>query len=51
LRERLARVRKRRGRPLSGEILAIARRCAALPVQDPRAADQIVGYDHNGLPR
>lgn len=24
---------------------------ASLPVLDPRAADEIVGYDENGLPR
>jgi antitoxin VapB len=29
----------------------IAAHCAALPVLDPRAPDQILGYDEHGLPR
>jgi antitoxin VapB len=51
LRERLARLRRPRGRALSEDILKIGRRCAALPVQDARSADDIVGYDERGLPR
>lgn len=51
LRERLQRVRRSRGPRLSDELLAIASRCAALPVQDPRTAEEILGFDHNGLPR
>lgn len=51
LRERLARVRRRQRRHLSDEILNIGRRCAALPVQDPRSDDEIIGYDERGLPR
>ena len=51
LRERLARVRKPRGRALSGTILEIARRCAALPIRDGRQSDEILGYDERGLPR
>ena len=51
LRERLARVRRPRARALSGELLEIARRCAALPVRDSRTSDAIVGYDEDGLPR
>ena len=31
-------------------IMEISRRCAALPELDPRSADDIVGYDENGLP-
>ena len=31
-------------------MMAISRRCAALPELDPRGADEIVGYDQNGLP-
>jgi antitoxin VapB len=31
-------------------IMAIARETAALPVLDPRSADEILGYDENGLP-
>lgn len=49
--ERLARVRGRhKGRRLADELDEIARRCAALPVIDPRPADEILGYDENGLP-
>ena len=51
LRERLARETGRtRSVPLSEELAAIRRRCAALPVLDPRASDAIIGYDHHGLP-
>ena len=50
--ERLLRVRRERaGRSLATEILEIGRRCAALPDHDTRPADEILGYDENGLPR
>lgn len=51
LRERLAR-ETGRARPdaLSDELATIRHRCAALPVVDDRAADEIVGYDDRGLP-
>ena len=50
-RERLARVRRSRsGRSIKDEILEIGRRCAALPVLDPRSPDELLGYDENGLP-
>ena len=32
-------------------IMAISRRCAALPVQDRRSEDEILGYDQNGMPK
>ncbi len=52
LRDRLARVRRERsGRPLAAELDQIATHCASLPVLDARAADDIVGYDDNGVPR
>jgi antitoxin VapB len=51
LRERLARVRKPRGRALSGVLLEIGQRCAALPIRDGRSAEEILGYDDRGLPR
>ena len=52
LRERLARLRgRRRRRPLRDELRDIARRCASLPTLDDRPADQILGYDDQGLPR
>ena len=52
LAQRLRRERLKRGRPanLADELEAIARRCDALPVLDPRSADEIIGYDENGLP-
>lgn len=50
LRERLERVRAA-GKPgLADEILEIGRQCAALPVRDARSAEEILGYDENGLP-
>ncbi|TLY64692.1 MAG: PSK operon transcription factor [Gammaproteobacteria bacterium] len=51
LRERLARVRRTRGPRLSDELLKIGRRCARLPVQDKRSAEEIIDYDEHGLPR
>jgi antitoxin VapB len=52
LRERLERVNaRRRVRPLADELDEIARRCASLPVLDPRPAEEILGYDEHGLPR
>ena len=52
LRERLARLKGRRGRrPLREELRAIAQRCAALPTLDDRPADEILDYDERGLPR
>lgn len=53
LRERLARQQKRRrqGRALSEELRAIGERVAAMPVIDPRSADEILDYDERGLPR
>jgi antitoxin VapB len=52
LRERLTRETGRaRTTPLREELAAIRRRCAALPVIDDRAAEQILGYDERGLAR
>jgi antitoxin VapB len=49
--ERLQRIRREHaGRSLAAEILEIGRRCAALPELDRRTADEIIGYDENGLP-
>lgn len=49
--ERLQRVRRTSGRRhLAPELLAIGRRCAALPDLDPRPPDNILGYDEHGLP-
>lgn len=35
---------------LKDEILEIGRRCAALPERDVRSAEEILGYDEDGLP-
>ena len=49
--DRLARLRRdRHERKLADELDRIAKRCARLPVQDRRTADEILGYDENGLP-
>ena len=32
------------------EALAISRHCSSLPVHDNRTADEILGYNKNGLP-
>jgi antitoxin VapB len=52
LRDRLERLRRQRsGRGLADERDEIALHCAALPVLDPRTADEILGYDDGGVPR
>nr|WP_038016745.1 type II toxin-antitoxin system VapB family antitoxin [Synechococcus sp. PCC 7335] len=38
-------------RPLAERLNEIALRCAALPDCDKRSADDIFGYDEDGLPR
>ncbi len=50
--ERLHRLRRTRaGGSLAAELVAIGRRCAALPDLDRRTPDEILGYDEHGLPR
>ena len=49
--ERLDRIRRKRGRSLADELVAIGARCAALPDLDERSADDILDYDEHGLPR
>jgi len=39
------------GRITAQEILAIGERIARAPALDERSADEILGYDENGLPR
>jgi antitoxin VapB len=52
VRDRLERVKRgRQRRPLADELDAIGKQCAALPVLDSRAPDEILGYDEHGLPR
>lgn len=51
LRDRLARVRQQRsGRRLADDLEEIADHCARLPVLDGRPAEEILGYDDDGLP-
>jgi antitoxin VapB len=53
LEERLGRERKQRERQaeaLADELMAIGRRCAALPVLDDRTEAEILGYDEHGVP-
>jgi antitoxin VapB len=51
LRDRLARVRRERSkRRLADELEEIAKHYESLPVLDDRYADEILGYDENGLP-
>jgi len=49
LRERLDRVTHRKGRELLERIRPILDRVAALPELDPRPANEILGYNENGL--
>jgi antitoxin VapB len=52
LRDRLERVRREGSRRrLADELEEIGEHCASLPVLDGRTAEEIVGYDENGLPR
>jgi hypothetical protein len=49
--ERLPRVRRdRAGRRLVDDLMEIGARCAVLPDLDTRSAEEILGYDENGLP-
>jgi antitoxin VapB len=51
LRDRLERLqREGSGKTLADRLDAIARHAAALPIRDARSADEILGYDQNGLP-
>ncbi len=52
LKERLARVRAGRvHRRLADELDEIGRHCSRLRVRDSRPADEILGYDDQGVPR
>ena len=52
LRSKLRHEQLKRGRnpTLFDELMAIASRCDHLPILDNRSADEIIGYDENGLP-
>jgi antitoxin VapB len=41
----------RRSNILTSQLEEIVRRVQALPVLDPRSANEIIGYDEHGLPR
>ena len=52
LEERLERLKRRRkGHILTGQIEDLLRRVDALPTQDARPENEILGYDGDGIPR
>ena len=51
LREQLKREGAKSPLSLKDEIMAISRRCAALPRRTGRSVDEIIGYDESGLAR
>jgi antitoxin VapB len=51
LEERLQRNLPRRAKASRDEILKIIEEMRQLPVLDPRSADELIGYDEDGLPR
>jgi len=50
LRERLSRENARR-LPIESRLRRLQAEVAAMPIRDDRAADEVLGYDVNGLPR
>ena len=50
LRERLERVRARRGHTLGARVRKLQTEAAKLPVLDARSPDEILGYNADGLP-
>jgi antitoxin VapB len=50
LRERLDRVRARRGIDITHRLGRLTVEYTGLPVHDPRTPDEILGYDDVGLP-
>jgi antitoxin VapB len=50
LKARLKSLQAKRRPSLADELDEIAKHCASLPVQDPRSADEILGYGDEGLP-
>lgn len=51
LRERLDRVRSRGRIDIISGLERLAVEYSALPVRDPRNAEEIIGYDESGVPR
>lgn len=50
LRDRLEQETHRGRRSVGAEVRRIQERLARLPVRDTRTPDEILGYDHHGLP-
>jgi antitoxin VapB len=50
LEERLDRERNRSRRGIGAEVRRIQERLARLPVLDPSSAEELLGYDDDGLP-
>lgn len=51
LEERLERLKGRKtAEDLAEEIMKISERCSALPQLDDRTPEDILGYDHKGVP-
>lgn len=52
LAERLEREQRRRGKPIDwGRVRQVQARVARRPLVDDRPADDLLGYDEDGLPR
>jgi antitoxin VapB len=49
LRERIAREREQKQASLAERLIRLGQECAALPVLDKRALDELLAYDKNGL--
>ena len=50
LRDRLERESNRARRGVGVEVRRVQERLARLPILDPRAPDQLIGYDPHGVP-
>lgn len=50
LHQRLGQLNRRQSRAVVDELNLIAERCAALPDQDSRSPDEILGYNSIGIP-
>lgn len=50
LQERLERLRRAKARTIGERLRRLREEVAAMPVVDSRSADEIIGYDENGLP-
>jgi antitoxin VapB len=52
LQERLVKERRARRKPgeIAEKLMALGREISSYPIKDSRTADEILGYDENGLP-